>query len=81
MLFFIRLLNSVEDTSMDEDTASETDEKPAVWETSFTEIKPRTPVETALSTEPEPTVSQSIYPNNLLRDLLFTWYFKQLLTP
>ncbi|XP_026501765.1 tyrosine-protein kinase receptor [Vanessa tameamea] len=56
-----RLLSSVEGTSMDDDTASETDEKPAVWETSFTEIRPKTPsVEPALSTDPGPTVDKLI---------------------
>ncbi|CAB3247223.1 unnamed protein product [Arctia plantaginis] len=35
-----RLLSSVEGASLDDDTASETDEKPIIWETSFTEHKP-----------------------------------------
>lgn len=39
-----RLLSSVEGQSMDDDTASEGDGQPVVWETSFTEQPP----------EPEP---------------------------
>ncbi|KAM3968747.1 LOW QUALITY PROTEIN: anaplastic lymphoma kinase [Aphomia sociella] len=34
-----RLLSSVEATSIDEDTTSEIDDKPVIWETSFTELK------------------------------------------
>ncbi|KAJ0170445.1 hypothetical protein K1T71_013816 [Dendrolimus kikuchii] len=51
-----RLLSSVEGASMDEDTASETDEKPVIWETSFTEH----PVDPKPAVAKGPTVEKLI---------------------
>ncbi|XP_069363176.1 tyrosine-protein kinase receptor [Maniola hyperantus] len=56
-----RLLSSVECASMDEDTASETDDRPVIWETSFTETRPSSNiVDTASTIEPGPVVEKLI---------------------
>ncbi|XP_052742746.1 tyrosine-protein kinase receptor [Bicyclus anynana] len=56
-----RLLNSADCASMDEDTASETDDRPVIWETSFTDLKPSGIVDdTAPPTVPGPIVDKLI---------------------
>ncbi|CAH2236089.1 jg4787 [Pararge aegeria aegeria] len=75
-----RLLNSVDCATMDEDTASETDDRPMLWETSFTETRPSITIETAPIIEPGPVIEKLISitptstkpPENLLTQAIET---------
>ncbi|XP_045540777.1 ALK tyrosine kinase receptor [Papilio machaon] len=55
-----RLLSSIEGTSMDDDSASEVDDKPVIWETSFTEPRPTNSVDLKPNADTGPAVDKLI---------------------